>query len=414
MSDTPSSRLHPPLRPQSLPARWHAVAASYFGWALDAFDFFTVVFLIDVLAAHFRVSKADIVWALTGTLAMRPVGAFLFGLITDRYGRRKSLIGVVVFFSIVELACSFAPSYAVFLMLRCLYGVGMGGEWGVGASLSMESAPGRWRGLVSGLVQSGYSVGYLLASVAAHFVLPAVGWRAMFWVGAVAGAVLPFYIWVSVPESEAWKQHRAPSLGVILRTAFARPKILAYLIVLMTLLMFLSHGTQDLYPDFLETAHHISSLAASKIAMLYNLGAILGAVTFGFLSERFGRRRGITAALVLCVFSMPAWAFGTSRAMLTTGAFVMQAGVQGTWGIVPAHLIELSPDSARGLMPGFVYQLGILIAAPTNTIEYALRDRLGYAWALAVFEALTILLLLVVVDRGPEHRGRKLFQEPAV
>jgi SHS family lactate transporter-like MFS transporter len=413
MTNVASSGSTPGLRRRSSPARWHAVSASYLGWTLDAFDFFTVVFLIDVLASHFRVSKADIVLALTGTLAMRPVGAFLFGLITDRFGRRKSLMGVVVFFSVIELACGFAPSYAVFLALRCAYGVGMGGEWGVGASLSMESVPARWRGLISGFVQSGYSMGYLLASVAAHFVLPFAGWRAMFWAGAAAGAVLPFYVWLSVPESEAWKQHRAPTLGMILRPTFAKPKSLCYLVVMMTLLMFLSHGTQDLYPDFLETAHHISALTVSNIAILYNLGAILGAITFGSISEKLGRRRGITAGLILCVVSIPVWAFAASRSLLAAGAFLMQAGVQGTWGIVPAHLIELSPDTARGLMPGFVYQLGILIAAPTNTIEYALRDHLGYAWALTAFEALTILLLFVVVELGPERRGRKLEQESA-
>jgi len=399
--------------PAALPGtRWHAVSASYLGWALDAFDFFTVVFLIGILAAHFHVSKADIVWALTATLAMRPAGAFLFGLITDRYGRRKSLIAVVIFFSLIELACSFAPDYTWFLLLRCLYGIGMGGEWGAGASLSLESVPARWRGLVSGFVQGGYSLGYLLASAAAHFVLPAAGWRAMFWVGAAAGAALPFYIWVSVPEPEAWKQHRAPSLRAIVRTTFARPKTFLYLVLLMSLMMFLSHGTQDLYPDFLETAHKLSAAAVSNIAILYNLGAILGAVIFGYLSEKLGRRRGITVALVLCIASMPAWAFGGSWVVLTAGAFLMQVGVQGAWGIVPAHLLELSPDSARGLMPGFVYQLGILVAAPTNTIEYALRDSLGYGWALTLFEGITILFLLAVVERGPERRGREFLQEP--
>jgi SHS family lactate transporter-like MFS transporter len=234
----------------------------------------------------------------------------------------------------------------------------------------------------------------------------------MFWAGAAAGTALPFYIWIAVPEPEAWKQHRAPSLRAIVRTTFAKPKTFLYLVTLMSLMMFLSHGTQDLYPDFLETAHKISASAVSNIAILYNLGAILGAIIFGYLSESLGRRRGITAALILCIVSMPAWAFGGSWAVLAAGAFLMQVGVQGTWGIVPAHLIELSPDSARGLMPGFVYQLGILVAAPTNTIEYALRDSLGYSWALTLFEGVTILLLLMVVERGPERRGRKFVQEP--
>ena len=163
----------------------HAVAAGFLGWTLDAFDFFVVVFLVDSLAERFGVGKSAIVWTLTATLAMRPVGALLFGLLSDRYGRRIPLMANVIFFSVVEFSCGFAPNYTVFLVLRALYGIGMGGEWGVGASLAMEAAPRRWRGILSGVLQSGYSVGYLLAAVAARLVLPAWGWRAMFWVGGV-------------------------------------------------------------------------------------------------------------------------------------------------------------------------------------------------------------------------------------
>ena len=226
------------------------------GWTLDAFDFFVVVFLVDTLALHFHVTKSAIVWTMTATLAMRPVGAIVFGLLADRYGRRKPLMANVVFFSVVELLCGFAPSYTVFLILRTIYGIGMGGEWGVGASLAMESAPPKWRGILSGIVQSGYSIGYLLAAVAARFVLPAWGWRAMFWVGG-APALLAFYIRFRVRESEAWKQHRAPTVKAILRTASGHWRIFLYLVLLMTLMMFLSHGTQDLYPDFLKIGARI-------------------------------------------------------------------------------------------------------------------------------------------------------------
>ena len=387
------------------------MSAGYLGWALDAFDFFTLVFLVDILAVQFHVSKSDIVWTLTATLAMRPVGALLFGLLTDRYGRRGPLMGVVIFFSLIEFLCGFANSYSMFLALRALYGIGMGGEWGVGASLAMESVPARRRGLASGFLQSGYSVGYLLAALAARFLLPAAGWRFMFWVGGAAGALLPFYVWARVPESEAWKQNRAPSTGAILRAAFRNSKSLLYLVLMMTLMMFLSHGSQDLYPDFLKTARHITSRAVSEMAMLYNVGAVLGSMVFGQLSEVFGRRRAIMAALVLPLISISAWAFGGSWPMLAAGAFLMQAGVQGTWGIVPAHLTELSPDALRGLIPGFVYQLGILFASPTNTIEYALRDRLGYSWALTCFEAVTIVLLAIVILFGPEQHGKSFFRE---
>jgi MFS transporter, SHS family, lactate transporter len=387
----------------------HAVTASFLGWTLDAFDFFVVVFLVDTLAAQFHVPASKIILTITATLAMRPLGALLFGLLADRYGRRGPLMANVVFFSVMELACGFAPNYAVFFVLRAIFGIGMGGEWGVGASLAMESVPARWRGLLSGIVQSGYPIGYLLAAVAARVVLPMWGWRAMFWVGGIP-ALLAFYIRYRVKESEAWKQHRAPTVSAILRTASGHWKIFSYLVLLMTLMMFLSHGTQDLYPHFLKEVHGFSLPTISYVAMLYNLAAVLGACTYGYLSEHFGRRRAMLLALALAMLSIPAWAFGKSLGVLVGGACFMQLGVQGAWGIIPAHLNELVPDAARGLMPGFAYQMGILIAAPTNTIEYALRDRFGYAWALAAFEIATIVLLAVVLALGGEEKGKSFVE----
>jgi len=390
----------------------HAVAASFLGWTLDAFDFFVLVFLVDTLAHQFQVSKGAIVWTLTATLAMRPLGALVFGLLADRYGRRKPLMANVVFFSVVELLCGFAPNYTAFLVLRTIYGIGMGGEWGIGASLAMESAPPRWRGILSGIVQSGYSIGYLLAAVAARFILPTLGWRAMFWAGGLP-ALLAFYIRWKVRESEAWRQHRAPTVGAILRTASGHWEIFSYLVLLMTLMMFLSHGTQDLYPDFLKSVHRFTGPLVSTTAILYNIAAVIGAIAFGHLSEKIGRRRSMIAALALSLAIIPAWVFSRVPALLIAGACLLQVGVQGAWGIIPAHLNELSPDAVRGLMPGFAYQMGILIAAPTNTIEYALRDRFGYARALAGFEIANIVLLITVVALGREHKGKGfLTKEP--
>jgi MFS transporter, SHS family, lactate transporter len=398
-----------PVTSFSRAEQWHAVTASFLGWTLDAFDFFVLVFLMDTLAAQFHVDKSKIIETIFATLIMRPVGAVLFGLLADRYGRRKPLMANVIFFSVVELLCGFAPNYTVFLILRAVYGIGMGGEWGVGASLALENTPGKWRGILSGILQSGYSVGYLLAAVAAHYVLPAWGWRAMFWVGG-APALLAFYIRSKVRESEAWKQHAAPTVKAIVQTASGHWKVFSYLVLLMTLMMFLSHGTQDLYPDFLKSAHGFSSGTVSDIAILYNIGAVLGAIVFGYFSERLGRRWSMIAALVLALSVIPFWAFGESLLVLTVGAFAMQAGVQGAWGIIPAHLNELSPDSVRGLMPGFAYQLGIVLAARTNSIEYLLRDKLGYSRALATFEIANILLLIIVVALGSERRGKSFMR----
>src|SRR6184192_3988433 len=245
--------------------QWHAVTASLLGWTLDAFDFFVLVFLMDTLAAHFHVDKSKIVETLFFTLVMRPVGALIFGLLADRYGRRKPLMANVIFFSVIELLCGFAPNYRVFLVLRAIYGIGMGGEWGVGASLAMEAAPGKWRGVLSGILQSGYSIGYLLAALASRFIEPHLGWRAMFWAGGVP-ALLALYIRSKVPESEAWKQHRAPTTAAILRVVTQHWKAAIYLVLMMTLMMFLSHGTQDLYPDFLKSTRGASSRTVSYIA----------------------------------------------------------------------------------------------------------------------------------------------------
>jgi SHS family lactate transporter-like MFS transporter len=386
-------------------SHWHTVLACFLGWTLDAFDFFVVVFMVGTLATSFHVSKADIVLTLMATLATRPVGAFIFGLFADRYGRRIALMVNVLFYSVIEVLCGFAPSFTVFLVLRALYGLGMGGEWGIGASLAMESVPRRWRGILSGVLQSGYPVGYLLAAVAARFVLPVWGWRAMFFLGAVP-ALLALYIRAGVPESKAWLTHREPDVRAILRTVGRHWKSFLYLVLMMTMMMFLSHGTQDLYPDFLKTAHNIKDSTVSDIAILYNIGAIVGSILFGYLSERFGRKRSMLGAFGLALVVVPLWAFGGTIGVLAGGAFLMQMGVQGAWGIIPAHLNELSPDSVRGLLPGLSYHLGILIASPTNSIEYALRDKVGYAWAMAGFEIAVIVIGGIIIAFGREQKGK--------
>src|SRR6266568_3463796 len=292
-----------------------------------------------------------------------------------------------------------------FFILRALFGIGMGGEWGVGASLAMEAAPVRWRGILSGILQSGYSIGYLLAAIAARFLLPMWGWRPMFWIGALP-ALLALYIRTKVPESEAWKQHRAASTGQVLRIVAGEWKRFIYLVALMTFMMFLSHGTQDLYPDFLKEVHKISAAMIANIAMIYNVGAVLGAIMFGHFSQVAGRRKGMIAALGLSLLLIPLWAFGEGLVTIVIASFLMQAGVQGAWGVIPVHLNELSADAARGLMPGLAYQLGILLAAPTNSIQYALHVRFGYQWAIAGFEIVTILSLTMLLWIGSEAHSR--------
>ena len=390
--------------------RWHAITAGFLGWTLDAFDFFVVIFLLDVLAQQFHVSKSAIVLSITGTLAMRPVGALIFGMMADRYGRRGPLMANVVFFSTIELLCGFAPNFTVFFILRLLFGIGMGGEWGVGASLAMEHAPVKWRGPLSGILQSGYSIGYLLAAVAARVVLPNFGWRAMFWVGGIP-ALLALYIRTKVPESEAWKQHRVARVIDGPRIAMQHKRLVLYMVALMFLMNCLSHGTQDLYPDFLKHGHGIAPNTVAYITIFYNIGAVTGAFIFGLLSQRIGRRYGMLAALALSLLIMPVWAFGSTVMVLALAAFVMQMGVQGAWGVIPVHLNELSPNSVRGLLPGFTYQIGILLAASTPTIEFALRDQLGYPWALTSFELIVIGGLVLLLIFGREDHGKSFVRE---
>jgi len=383
----------------------HAVLAGFLGWTLDAFDFFVVTFLFDTLAHQFGVTKKEIVLTTTVTLAMRPVGAVLFGLLADRYGRRVPLMANVIYFSIIELLCGFAPNYRTFLVLRALFGIGMGGEWGVGASLAMEAAPKRLRGVLSGLLQSGYPIGNLLAALAAKTILPHWGWRPVFWVGALP-ALLALYIRTKVPESKAWKENRAATTGQVLRIVGQDWRRFAYLVVLMTFMMFLSHGTQDLYPDFLREAHKLSDGVRANIVIISNIGAVVGAVIFGQLSQVAGRRKGMLAALLLALCVIPLWAYAGTLPFVIVGAFLMQAGVQGAWGVIPVHLNELAASAARGLMPGLAYQIGILIASPTNSIQYALYSHFGYQKALAGFEVCTILVLSLLLWRGIEAHNK--------
>jgi MFS transporter, SHS family, lactate transporter len=391
---------------ETISPRWgFAVSSGILGWILDAFDFFVLVFLVDVLANNFHVGKADIIWTITITLAMRPVGALVLGSLADRYGRRRPLIACVLYFSIITALTPFAPSYAVFVVLRALYGVGMGGYWGIGASLVMESSPKRWRGLFSGIMQAGYSVGYLLAAVALRTIEPRFGWRWMFLCGLGLAAVIAV-LTLLAPESTSWEKHRLASFGEVIRVLWEHKKDFVYLVLMMTAITCLSHGTQDLYPDFLKTVHKFSNAVVSNLAILYNVGAILGALVIGHYSDRLGRRFAIILALTICALSIPLWAFGSTIVMLAIGSFAMQFGVQGAFGVIPAHLNELSPSSVRSLFPGVVYQLGVLIAAPSVVIEFTLRRHLGYQWALTIFEMCVIFCLFLIFGFGPERKGR--------
>jgi SHS family lactate transporter-like MFS transporter len=309
------------------------------------------------------------------------------------------------------------PNFNFFVTCRALYGVGMGGYWGIGASYAMESSPRRFRGVLSGMIQAGYPLGYLLAALGMQTLAPAFGWRSVFFVGAPV-ALFIVALTLFAPESRAWKQHRPASIGQIFGSMVHHKGIFLYLLLMMSVLLCLSHGTQDLYPDFLKSVPGIPAQtvfgmkALYGVPILYNIGAITGALIFGHLSQRIGRRNSIMLALVIALLSIPAWAFGTSLAVLAAGSYLMQTGVQGAFGVIPAHLNELSPDAVRSLFPGVVYQLGVLLASPATIVEFRLRDRFGYPWALTMFEAGVILLMIVIFRVGPEARDRSFLREP--
>jgi MFS transporter, SHS family, lactate transporter len=379
------------------------VIASFLGWTLDAFDFFLMVFVLKDIAAEFGTDIKSVTFALVLTLAMRPIGAYLFGRAADYWGRRPTLMVDVLLYSLIEFLSAFSPNLTVLLILRALYGIAMGGEWGVGASLTMESIPPHARGIVSGFLQSGYPTGYLLASIIYGLLFPFIGWRGMFMVG-VLPALLVLYIRRNVPESPSWRRPKESNTLSIL-TAHWRLGI--YAVVLMTAFNFLSHGTQDLYPTFLQVQHGLSPRAVGTIAVIYNIGAILGGIVCGSLSERLGRRRTIILMALLCLPVLPLWAFSSGVATLALGSFLMQFMVQGAWGVVPAHLNELSPDDARGTFPGFVYQLGNLLASANATIQAAMAVYFdgNYGLALALVAGTTAIAICVMTALGVEAKG---------
>jgi SHS family lactate transporter-like MFS transporter len=388
------------------PGQRNAVIASFLGWMLDAFDFFILVFVLQHVASEFATSITVVTIAITITLAMRPLGALIFGYFADRYGRRPTLMVDVLLYSAIEFASGFAPSLTSFIVLRALYGIAMGGEWGVGASLTMETIPPKMRGLVSGLLQAGYPAGYLVASLVFFLLFPYVGWRGMFMLGALP-ALLVLYIRSKVEESPAFLAHpRKADVRTMWNALSQNPRLFIYAVVLMTAFNFFSHGTQDLYPTFLEVQRNFPVSTVGIIAVIYNIGAILGGIFFGLLSQRIGRRRGIVLAAILALPFIPLWVYASSPVLLASGAFLIQFAVQGAWGIIPAHLNELSPDGIRGTFPGFTYQLGNLLASANATLQAGLAQSHNgdYAFALGAFTAVVAVAVALLAAFGPEFK----------
>jgi MFS transporter, SHS family, lactate transporter len=342
--------------------------------------------------------------SITLTLAFRPIGAFLFGLLADRYGRRLPLMLDLIFYSLVEVATGFSPNFTTFLVLRSLFGIGMGGEWGVGASLAMEKVPAKWRGVLSGFLQQGYALGYLLAALCNLFLFNRWGWRPLFFLGGLP-ALLAFFVRFRVKESEVWQKSKQESWRQLGRALPRHWKLFLYLTLLMAGMNFSSHGTQDMYPTFLRRFWHFQTVEVSAITALSMVGALTGGVIVGLLSDRIGRRRAIILSLLAALLTIPLWAYAPGVGALITGAFIIQFFVQGAWGVIPAHLSELSPNDVRGLLPGFAYQCGALIAGSIAYIQAALAEHLPYSTAMAVTAAAVFIATCFIAALGRECKG---------
>ena len=388
----------------------NAVLAGFLGWTLDAFDYFVLIYITADVAKAFGRGVSDIALTISLSLAMRPVGAIVFGLMADRFGRRLPLMLNVIFYAIISVLCGLAPNYWTFLVLRMLFGIGMGGEWGVGASLALEAVPAKWRGLFSGLLQEGYALGNLLAAVAFrtvyvhfHATDAAHAWRYMFFIGGLP-ALLSLFIRAKVKESEAWHEHKT-DWSTYWRSLPQHWKRFLYLVALMAMMNFISHGSQDLYPTFLQHQRQFSASQTADISIVAGIGAILGGLIFGHYSDRGGRRRAMVISVVAALVVVPLWMWAPNTALIVVGAFLMQFFVQGAWGVVPAHINELSPGHLRGFFPGFAYQLGVLCASSITYIESLLGEHFTYAQSMGGLMAALLVIGALVIASGPEAHG---------
>jgi SHS family lactate transporter-like MFS transporter len=415
-------KLAAPLRTLT-PVQRRAFIAAFLGWCLDAFDFFLVTFVVSRIAADFAMTIPGVLAAVTVTLMFRPLGALIFGMLADRFGRRGPLMISILLYSLFELLTAFSPNFATFFVLRALYGIAMGGEWGVGAALALETLPAQARGIASGIIQQGYAVGYLIAAIVFGQLVERVGWRGMFVIG-VLPALLVFFIRAGVKESPVWRAGQSRKLGErdnLFRSIMRQPMLYVYAILLMAAFNFMSHGSQDLYPTFLQKQRGFDPHLTQNVTIVMNVGAIIGGTLLGAFSQRIGRRVTILGCCVLGALAIPIWTGGATPVLLAAGAFIMQFFVQGAWGVIPAHLNELSPGDVRGTFPGFTYQLGNLITAYAAQWEAAYATKnfplpgpatANYGHAMQIIMLGVFAAVFVLTAIGRERRGVS-FTQPA-
>lgn len=390
-----------PVRACWLPAFISGLA----GWTLDGFDFFLVVFSLTAIGQTFGEPDKTVSLALTATLAFRPIGAFLFGLFADRYGRRLPTVLNFALFAVVEGLTGCVHSFRAFLIVRAVFGIAMGGQWGVGVTLAMEQVPTKLRGILSGVLQEGYALGYLLSAGAFYLLFDRFGWRPLFFLGPIPAIVLAIFVLCTVKESAVWERNRKRSWAGLGEDLTEHWKLFVYFVLLMMGLHMSSHGTQDIYPTFLQRVWHMPPRERAWLSSLAMGAGILGALVVGSLSDRVGRKPAMVGALVGCLCSIPLWAYGGNLPMLLAGAMLMQFFLQGAWGVVPAHLAEMSPSSIRGSLPGLGNQCGVLLASGIVYVELAMSRNGHYSSAMATTVAAVLVFACLMVMLGRERRG---------
>ncbi|CAI6334133.1 unnamed protein product [Periconia digitata] len=432
------STLKPPMDKVSNPIRllrllnfqqWMFFLVAFCAWTWDAFDFFTVSLTVGPLAKTFGKTNTDITWGITLVLMLRSVGSIIFGLAADKWGRKWPFIINNVLFIILELGTGFTQTYNQFLAVRALFGIAMGGLYGNAAATALEDCPEEARGLMSGILQQGYAFGYLLATVFARAFVNTVGheWRPFFWFGA-GPPVLIILFRLCLPETQAFQERQrlreaTPNSAKIFiqegKVALRRHwLLLIYLVLLMAGFNFMSHGSQDLYPTMLTNQYNFSADAVTVTQVVANLGAIAGGTTIGYCSSIFGRRFSIIFISVIGGALLYPYTF-VSNERIMAAAFFEQFCVQGAWGVIPIHLMELSPGSFRTFVVGTSYQLGNLVSSASSTIESTIGERFPlpskgstkryqYGLVICIFMGCVYAYVILLTFLGPEMRGRDL------
>ncbi|KAI9739140.1 MAG: hypothetical protein M1834_007353 [Cirrosporium novae-zelandiae] len=408
--------------------QWMFFLVAFFAWTWDAFDFFTVSLTVEDLAESFNRSNTDITWGITLVLMFRSVGSTIFGIAADRWGRKWPFIVNNVLFIILELATGFCNDYSSFLAVRALFGIAMGGLYGNAAATALEDCPDAARGIISGMLQQGYAFGYLLATAFARGLVNTTshGWKPLFWFGAGPPALIIVFR-LCLPETKAYQDRELvrKQRGNIAKTFMVEGKValkkhwmlLIYLVLLMAGFNFMSHGSQDLYPTMLKSQYSFSANAITVTQVVANLGAMTGGTVIGYCSQIFGRRLSI---LVMCVIGgalLYSYTFVSTHAIIAA-AFFEQFCVQGAWGVIPIHLMELSPGSFRTFVVGTSYQLGNLVSSASSTIESSIGERFPlpyngeseryqYGKVICIFMGCVYAYVIILTICGPEYRGRQ-------